>query len=633
MFFIIFVDPLIVASLEDMRPSNNWRYEKSSRYLFTPKHETLYGLHMATSKPSAKDISTYNSINEIKDQWNRNKLEVTDRICFNAKVSTLGRVIISDILGIDIDEVIGENNAIDDSNIGKLIALLGSKSDRSQRLLRLQNFGDKIATTEGLPAVPFSEIYTVNREKIKSILKSNESDEVKEIKLNEHIRETMEDTINNLPNGVKSLFKGSSRVKPSQIKDIWTPAVKVNGDVYDSSTIFSGLNETAYTDIAATNRTILSYKQAFVPIAGYNMRQLADAEMNIMYDENGKSPDKLGIILDRESALNRTDLNGNIITGNGNPNELVRVKSCINNNKNLIYKDELGTEMTPNKGSAIGISFATSLAERAYQEALGLKHGGDLHVIENASINAVEAGKVTELTATHITILGSHEYTYILSKFSAILNNVTEGAYVIKGQILAKSTKVLYADNKIARFNTLVGTHVAGEYAKAFEHTLNFAPISGIIRYQMNTNTVIIGNISMNMNNNEMYFLPNGYEVKAGDNICTGVLDTNQFNEICPDVGLTYYCFYRSMKMALNANDLNSEIVESLFKCIRPYKFSVENVNRNNPDIIQRLHYGDTKRAMLNAVADASNKAIEENSNDPRINFEYNLITKIIMSV
>lgn len=108
-------------------------------------------------------------------------------------------------------------------------------------------------------------------------------------------------------------------------------------------------------------------------------RQLSFLMNNYRY-ELGEDPENECIMIPRYKALGRVAPSGKRYPdkpiASGSEDDLVPVRSIVTKFKNpdIITEDLIGTkfkDITP--GTAIGLSFATSLTENITQSALGLK--------------------------------------------------------------------------------------------------------------------------------------------------------------------------------------------------------------------------------------------------------------------
>lgn len=125
------------------------------------------------------------------------------------------------------------------------------------------------------------------------------------------------------------------------------------------------------------------------PTSGYLTRQISFVLNNFVYHE-GEDTENPGLLIPRYKALGRTTPSGEVYpmsyAGKADESDLVLVRSIVTKNKgdlSTVTPDLIGKKFTDlTDGTAIGLSFATSLTEAITQQALGLKHGreNDCHV-------------------------------------------------------------------------------------------------------------------------------------------------------------------------------------------------------------------------------------------------------------
>ena len=72
-----------------MKPEQIWFYEKENKPIFTPTHEILYGLHLATTygKPTKKEFGTFK---DLEDAYKRGQVEFDDIVLLNDRKNSYG---------------------------------------------------------------------------------------------------------------------------------------------------------------------------------------------------------------------------------------------------------------------------------------------------------------------------------------------------------------------------------------------------------------------------------------------------------------------------------------------------------------------------------------------------------------
>jgi hypothetical protein len=421
---------------------------------------------MATRKTRTDKVKGFNTLEELRTAYKNSIIKVSEDVMYDDRLTTYGRAIVADIIGTELDNILGEGVPITAGNISEVVRFLGTRENRVTALQRLQNFGSEIATHVGLDSLPFDNIYGDDTKNIKAITESAEPVGVRVNKLKKYLEDTMTAKLNKNPDSnLSHLIKGSGRVKYSQLVEIYAPTMIIKGDkiVIDKSNVFEGLSQRAYTELAKNNRVLLEMKNELTPVGGYDNRQLVNLQMRLTYkNTNNPNPDTVGVLIPRKFALGRTTLEGEIIKAN-NDNDLVRVRSTINNTGNIVYRDEIdSTKMSILDGSGIGCNFATALMEGVTQAALALKHGGSTINYENYVVTALEDGVVTSINNNYLEITGKHIYKYILSLYASVNVKLSVGDKVSSGDKLIFSTKRTEIDQALRNFNTLVDTHVTG---------------------------------------------------------------------------------------------------------------------------------------------------------------------------
>jgi hypothetical protein len=368
--------------------------------------------------------------------------------------------------------------------------------------------------------------------------------------------------------------------------------------------------------LAGSNRYILELKQDLTPLGGYNQRQLAVMALPYKFSDSLGSNDTIGALLKYKDAMYRTKLDGTIISpqeASSKKNELVRVKSMINNSDTHIYRDEIGMDKyTLIDGSSIGLSFASALTEAITQAALGLKHGGSKINYEDEKVVALEDGVVDSIDMYYVTIKGTHTYKYPLTKQTSVNIDLSVGTKVKKGDPVVYTTKRIGIDWDLVRINTLIDVHTVGEnkWGQKVNKSMSYSPYDGIVTYDLKNEIIQIGNMKLDMDMNELYFYPDGAEVHAGDRLSTGIIKLQEFEQRSNDLGLTYKVFFDSFTMYCKSVK-NSEPVELLFKAIRKDKYSVKATNLHSKNYLERIYNANTKSSFEEAIRSSPTGNVE----------------------
>jgi len=597
-----FLDKVTKAEMQCITPDKMWFYDKRYQSQFEPKHETMYGLHVATKIVESVKLKTFKNLEDAKKQYELGSIEVNETIMIGDKKTTYGREYISTVTNIDLDILLG-TDALNMKNVGKLVSAMGYHSNRVDEYKALQDFAELVATSAGLGALPYTDIYTGSEEEVKKIL-SQTGKNFMEIKaeLKDYMKGVIDTNIKNLPDSnMDELLQSVNRIKLDTLVNMHAPYINVQDGVVEvnSDTLATGLSERSYWELAIHDRETLAYKREAVPASGFDQRQLVNAALNLIYKhEINPKPDKVGILVPYKDAIGRFKLDGTKVTSGLKGN--VRIRSCINNKESVVYSDEIAiekfsmetaTELKNNP--CIGVAFASALTETATQNGLGFKHGGDLESLDDTVVTAVESGEVKDITERFLIIKGDHEYKYLLTKISSIVSNLSIGSFVSKGDVIIKSKKVVKADEQLSKFNTIIDCSVMGTLGRIQNKVTSYAIDDCTIKYNSANKIIDIGSITTNIDENELYYYPEGYKVTKGTCISSGVPNISEYLKITEDVGLVYYIFFNYCTTYIGMfSNFNSEPFEALFKQIMGNNFSVQSTNLNKESLIDRLYYG-----------------------------------------
>ena len=289
----------------------------------------------------------------------------------------------------------------------------------------------------------------------------------------------------------------------------------------------------------------------------------------------------------------------------------VRVKSCATSNmENIVCGDEIAQyKFTIRDGAGIGASFASAITENLMQSGLAFKHGGNLSNLETTYVNAYEDGYVEEVTNDYILIVGKHEYKYIITDETVVMDGITEGEAVSKGDCILKQLRATKPDYNLSLINTLLDLNVADDnLGGKFQTCDSYVVSSGEIHY--GKDTFEVGGIHYTINRNELYFYPEGYKVTEGSRVSTGVPNISNLATLTKDEGILYYIFISFVLDVIGAfKDFNSEPFELLFKQIKNNNYSVNQSLMSTSNFIRHLNYGDSVNLMSKTIKDAFDKA------------------------
>lgn len=610
---------------ENLTADKILHYEKNSSPTYIPTHEILLGLYVATStKNSINRDQVFVNLKSADIAFKYNTLEFDEYIKINEKVDTYGRFKLSDIVGTDIRNLIGDN-PIDKKNVAKIVSAIYGQPNYVERLSELRNFGRECITRNGMD-IPFNRVYDMNDPDVEKILNSDEPLHIKKDKFNEYITDTVKKDIYALPDtNLGDIIKSGSRVKDNNLAEIYAPTIKVgaNGDVrLEMDNNFEGLSESTFVARSLENRKIQEIKKGQTPLSGYVNRQMVLANSKLRFDKKNNSPDTIGIVLDSKEATGRTTIDGKIVTED--MTGPVRVKSCINHNLNVVFHDEITKDYEITDGSNISINAATAFSEFLTQTVLSLKHGklGGREYSEDYAV-AEKPGTVIEIN-TLMTINNDDgtRSRFFVNKSSRILVKV--GSHVDKGTKLLENNKPQPTGIFLGKMCSLLNIQPQQDYAylKTMSPTsLCISPIDGTSSFMVdkkgNDYMVIKGEhevVIPLVNLDELIWYPEGHHYNKGDDICTGVLNLKEYAKYSQDRLDVFYKLKEQCRRISPGVTVRSEIYEIIYKGIQDTLSVSDSIKSNtgNIDLFQRIYYGDVKRGINSYFKNTDEVEVED---------------------
>lgn len=618
-YFFITSPDMVKIAMEKMGVNKNWEFEKNNEPIFIPDASILQGLYAATKRTKYDSPKQYFSTKqELFDAYEKDySVKVDELVDVLGVETTYGREKIADLLGErlgGLSNIIGDS-PINSKNVVKIMKLLNDNKNRVDILRQIQDLALEVITYEGYSTVSIEDIYQTDPSfpEIEEILKSDLEESVKYRKLTELMPDII---MKQLKNDVKSrnvldILEGSGKLKKSSLVSLFGPRIEYTPErgciVYDQS-IAQGFDEGAHVSHAIENREILIVKQELVPQSGYLTRQLVSINYDILFTE-APSQSKVGAVLKNKHAIGRTKFDGTKVLESDPPEELVRVKSCIDGEADRISREEISdAQYSMNQykeGDAIGISFATSVTEFLTQEALGLKHGGALTVPSSDKLISLTAGKVTKITPNFITVTsGDKEYNYPVPE-KIIYSEHTKGEEFPENTILGYADEMVRAEYKLEALFKLMNSYSDTEKVKKrqIKSLVVYAPVDGVITYNISDNPkksfVSIGGVKLPYRNDVIYVYPDGYSVKKMDRISSGVLDIKKFHELSgKDYGWTFYAFKKQIEDLLKSDKINSELYEAIFKSLIRGDFSLKHSHRNIGKLLNEINLSYAKQGI-----------------------------------
>lgn len=584
MSFYVINDSATDYVVERMSPKNMIYYKKSLDPMFVPNHEVMNGLIIATKIINNENILEFDTIDDALIARNKRQIRYQTIIKLadkDDKQTTLGRYILSELFGVDLDIALdGITNSITSKNIIPLISKLSDYEDRTERLQKIQEFALKVVTITGASAPKLSELYApISEEFSKQIREVFDStvmtESEKSLKARLIYTDYIKNELNSLDSDLVIKINESSRAKLEQVIAITRVQlnVGVNKEVtVSNSTIAGGMIPRDYERHAIENRGTQDIKVQSVPLSGNLTRQFVYLAQEYTFtevvDENNT-----GIFVNAKDAIGRTSMDGTVITKV--PSEpQVRVRSILGDSKNerVIRIDEISRLITHSDNDNLGISMMSSLTEGITQGALKLKHGGFLFNLDpNGYLRAPEDCTVS-MSDSFIVLKGSSRSYKYPKPSNFVLNYSLDNSYKI-GEVIGCSyhlfTPAYNLDSAIeltlARKITPPKKFAQNRVIKTASHALS----DGVIKYIVNPKgkvVLTIGSIQYPINEESLYMYPEGTEVKKYQRISTSLLDMNFVFMHIKSIEESFY-FFRSQFLELIPG-INTELLEFLYKLI-----------------------------------------------------------------
>ena len=611
-FFWITEPYLVKKALDKMGAKRNWRQLKDDSFNFKFQIAGLQGLYVATQvRKYEGPMKYFTSVKEMERAYENNELEVDQLIDMFGKQTTYGREKISDIVKVDLDELLGKHIPISAKNQSLILKVFETQEDGIERHKELMTFAGHISTFSGNTTVSLEDIFQTEpiTPEIKKIIDSNEPDEIKFRKLKSALEPEMMNQVENLKSkNILDIIQGAGKIKKDNLPSLFGPRFEYsreNGLVVFDNSIAHGFDEGAFLSHVKENREILKVKKTGTPAAGYLSRQLVNVCHYFTFTEE-PSKSTRGIVIKAKEAQGRIKINGEKVTETGD--ELIRVKSCIDSGTTIISKEEISDRLVSWKHyeeqDGIGTDAAMSFSEAITQSLLGLKHGGALVSPSKAMLKSITPGKVDEITSNFIIVNHNGvKYKYVRPK-KFLLSEYTNGDSFVAGTVLGYEDKDIHVEMKLESINVFIDTMSKAEHVRKSEvsRTFCYSPCDGIIKYDIEDSDkkVLIGNVELPFAEDEIYYFPEGYKVSKGERICGGVVDLDQYRSLLNnDLGWLFYIFKNQIVEIAGFSNYPSELSEIIFKGVNTgSKFSVTQAARRPKQLINKMNLGYTKEAL-----------------------------------
>lgn len=598
--------------LQKMGIGNIWFYDRASTPLWVPDHERLFGLYLASHINPKKHPKKYKDVSQvIKDIENHN-IEIDEEIFIGKKKTSYGRNQLDEILGTELDKILGEGVDINADNIAKIISGLANKKNRIDIIDKLSKISNEFATKIGIDSPPLHDFYKSIANEVKLISENPDlSDNQKYNLINEKIAENMKNQIKNLPNSnFYEVMLNSGRIKPQQLHSLYNPKMMlVNGklDVGDKS-IIQGLTERDFYNGAFESRSVFEIKKNLVPINGYFMRQIVTLLNNIQYSK-GNAPVK-GYV-----KIPNTDLNfkgRNLLKSDSKFNYYQSIVGRPLDDR--IYSDEIRVDkfihkIKDNEANELEVSpyiaqsFGSQLMEKIQQGLLGLKYGSFLTYTEDESTTALFDGTVVSIDETALVIQDENgkDWNYIITNNTQIPKEIQINKKITKGEVLFFSKLIRETKNDISPISVFLGFQIPGKKPTEENIGVTYALEDCIINYS--GKSVVMGDIKQKINQNMIYKYPDGWKLSYGDRISSGILDTKtMLKYINPsDAFYLFYIEFHSInaKRGKVKTMFEPEFLEPLFAVISSSSNkSIKSSAREMDDLLHNMYSNSPKIAF-----------------------------------
>ena len=405
--------------LDRMSPKKLLYYDKNLEEIFVPTNEMLAGLKRGTVY-KAKEPITLDTAEEMMAMYKKREIYIDTPVIIGDIKTTPGREKVSKILGVELNEIIGEDEPINPENIKKILAKVNVSDDRLDIIKKLQDFAILIIRLYGIRTVGIKDLYQDIKDeevetKIRQIIESNKDDSQKSVEVfrlyQEYIKKSSEK--------IREVYTTMDEKNLASFAKILTPLVAISKDgkaIYHDSNIVKGMSKGAYDSLAGLNRLLLAAKQSSVGQSGDLTRQLMLSILSYITFTAKFDEDNVGLELPANECIGRYDIDNNVIKSGGT--SLVKVNSWITADRKLYYRkmsrSHLSDKYDSVDGAIIGSKFSTGITESLTQSGLSVKHGGASKIPlpeDDMSIIAKFDG-VVESSSENLLVLKGSEGSY-----------------------------------------------------------------------------------------------------------------------------------------------------------------------------------------------------------------------------
>jgi len=608
---------------EQINPRNIVYYRKSLTPMFTPKHEVLYGLIIASRIDVNSNPIYFTNLEDAKKiKESDPKFRYQSRIILGGVETTLGRAIISELVGTDIEKVIGNNQPIDKNNILLLYSKLEALPDRVDRLKKLEDFAVDIVTLSGSTTTSLKDMMVdVDPKYHKTIEDIDKSpiltEKEKYVRYNEVYSEYSQKHLEKFDNEVKLNIQSQSRASINNLIKGTFPMMIPTLDkdlIMTKRSLVEGLSPDEYIEASVSSRGIAEVKSIQLPSSGNTTRLLSYAS-NFVFEE-GEDIDNPGILIEARDAKGRTKIDGTIVEET-NSSEKIRVRSVITSTieDGIITKDMISNYMNYRPGQSIGKLMTTAWGECSTQAALKLKHDGVLYYIDDSSkLHAPYKCKII-ITDTMINFVNDKDKVLgYIPKPNDFVQNHTPNGWYSKNEVIGYVMNQVTPSYKLNQIIHLISSRFLSTRKSFGKNKLTigicYALENGEITYGYENNNVVvrIGNTVYPYNPNLLYYYPSGTKVNKYQRISSGLVDIISIIEKTNDIVESYYFFDKQITELIGLK--NHELNELIFKSIVQYTndgklmyLGVQRTNKSTTHPYDRMSYEDSKSYFKNTLA------------------------------
>ena len=271
-------------------------YQKSNEPIYTPNHETLNGLAVASEVvyDDPKELEDpkhyYTDYAELlRDVEVDKTIKIGTPIVFTGKIgseeyqnkiTTYGRLRLSKIIDADIDNIgifSKPFERISAKSGAKLYQYLYQFSDGVEKINELQKYALLVVTKAGVVTFDFKTLWvntdTETYQEICRVADSPDySDKQKLLMMNELYKKYLKEMEEQFSDDLKDELKRANRVKLASIIEMVAPSLIVSGidekPIINRQTLVNGMTEESFRFHAVENRSLQSIKVMGVPSSG-----------------------------------------------------------------------------------------------------------------------------------------------------------------------------------------------------------------------------------------------------------------------------------------------------------------------------------------------------------------------------